>query len=108
MGDSEQEIGFPWALILNVGASQVVGGGHTGATSPSASRACPGSPLVAQHERRRHHTPAMAELPDIDDSPPARLAGPSDSDYQLSPTQSIVRRFETAPAIRVKSPQSTP
>ena len=30
--------------------------------------------------------------------------GPPDADYQLSPTLPIVRRSETAPAIRMKSP----
>ena len=38
----------------HVGASQVVGGGHTRATSSSASPACPRT-LVAQHERTRHY-----------------------------------------------------
>ena len=39
---------------------------------------------------------AMAELPDLDDSPPTtRWSGPSDTDDRLSPTQPIARRSET-------------
>ena len=46
---------------------------------------------------------AMADLPDLEDSPPARWPGPSDADIQLSPTQPTARRSETAPVVRVKS-----
>ena len=46
---------------------------------------------------------ALAELPDLDDAVPSRWPGPSDPDYQLSPTQPTVRRSEMAPAVRVKS-----
>ena len=41
---------------------------------------------------------AMAELPDLDDAAPG-WPGPSDPDYQLSPTHPTVRRSEMAPAI---------
>ena len=34
---------------------QTVGSGHAGGTSTCASTAYPGCPVVAQHERKRHH-----------------------------------------------------
>ena len=68
-------------------------GRHTGATSSSASTAYPGC-LVAlrfpsMNERDDIILEAMAEIPDLDDSPPSRWPGDPDTDYQLSPTQPI-------------------
>ena len=47
---------------------------------------------------------AMQEEQDWEDSPPPRW--PGDADFQLSPTQPVVRRSEAAPVVQVKSPPS--
>ena len=84
-----------------VGTSQASGSGHTGRRARQlliqAALWAPGM------NERDIILEARAELPDFDDSPPARWPGPSDPDYHLSPTQPMVRRSEMAPAIRVKS-----
>ena len=60
-------------------------------------------PVVTKHERKRHHPRGDGRI-----TRPGRFTskGPSDTDYQLSPTQPIARRSETAPVVRVKSPPS--
>ena len=45
---------------------------------------------------------AMQEQQDWEDSPPPRW--PGDADFQLSPTQPVVRRSKAAPVVQVKSP----
>ena len=89
-----------------VGAGQTVGSGHTRATSTSASTAYPSCPVVSKHERKRHHPRGDGRMTrlGLSTSQLARWPGPSDADFQLSPTQPIARRSETAPVVRVKSP----
>ena len=90
-----------------VGAGQTVGSGHTGATSTCANTAYPGCPVVTKHERKIYHPRGDCRI-----TRPSRfttkhtLAKTSDTDYQLSPTQQIVWRSETAPVVRVQSPPS--
>ena len=70
-----------------VGSGQTVGSGHTGATSTNASTAYTGLPSMNERDIILE---AVAELPDLDDSPPTtRWPGPSDTDNQQPTTQPI-------------------
>ena len=72
-------------VLPHVGTSEAVGNGRR-YTAPQGSCAThSGSPVAANH-----FLEAMQEQQDWEDSPPPRR--PGDADFQLSPTQPVVRR----------------